>query len=249
MPGFDTLLICASPRSGSTLLCNLLAASGVAGRPESYFRRQDLDEYAEEWRLSRDAEGRFAFADYLAAARKASRTPNGISAIRLMGSTLPELLAALAGLWPGPRADLLTRAFGRLRYLHLSRTDRVAQAVSRLRAEQTGLWHRIGSWEERNPAAPGTPRYDPQAIAGFIAEARAEAAIWDDWFARHAIAPIRLTYEDLARDPVSEAARVLAELDLALPPGQRLDFGNERLADRTNAEWIARFRAETADPG
>src|SRR5688572_2189063 len=30
-------LVCATPRSGSTLLCHLLDQTGVAGRPEEYF--------------------------------------------------------------------------------------------------------------------------------------------------------------------------------------------------------------------
>src|SRR3712207_7978474 len=30
-------LVCATPRSGSTLLCHLLEQTGVAGRPEEYF--------------------------------------------------------------------------------------------------------------------------------------------------------------------------------------------------------------------
>ena len=30
-------LVCATPRSGSTLLCEGLKATGVAGRPEEYF--------------------------------------------------------------------------------------------------------------------------------------------------------------------------------------------------------------------
>src|SRR3954469_3299609 len=30
-------LVCATPRSGSTLLCRALAQTGVAGRPEEYF--------------------------------------------------------------------------------------------------------------------------------------------------------------------------------------------------------------------
>ncbi len=38
-PDFDSYLICATPRSGSTLLCGLLESSGVAGHPASYFNR------------------------------------------------------------------------------------------------------------------------------------------------------------------------------------------------------------------
>ena len=32
-------VVCATPRSGSTLLCALLAGTGVAGNPEEYFER------------------------------------------------------------------------------------------------------------------------------------------------------------------------------------------------------------------
>ena len=34
-----TYFVCATPRSGSTLLCKSLAETGVAGRPEEYFER------------------------------------------------------------------------------------------------------------------------------------------------------------------------------------------------------------------
>ena len=34
-----SLLVCATPRSGSTLLCALLEGTGVAGRPQEFFER------------------------------------------------------------------------------------------------------------------------------------------------------------------------------------------------------------------
>src|SRR4051812_29634736 len=34
----NVYLVCATPRSGSTLLCRALGATGVAGRPEEYFQ-------------------------------------------------------------------------------------------------------------------------------------------------------------------------------------------------------------------
>jgi trehalose 2-sulfotransferase len=39
----DSSLICAAPRSGSTLLCGLLRSTGAASRPQPYFRKDDLD--------------------------------------------------------------------------------------------------------------------------------------------------------------------------------------------------------------
>src|SRR4051795_3097720 len=34
-----SLLVCGTPRSGSTLLCALLDGTGVAGRPQEFFER------------------------------------------------------------------------------------------------------------------------------------------------------------------------------------------------------------------
>ena len=56
-PDFDSYLICATPRSGSTLLCGLLESSGVAGHPASYFNREGLNRYADDWRIARPRDG------------------------------------------------------------------------------------------------------------------------------------------------------------------------------------------------
>ncbi|HUS54703.1 MAG TPA: Stf0 family sulfotransferase, partial [Thermohalobaculum sp.] len=45
MAKYDSYVICTSPRSGSTLLCKLLAATGVTGNPESYFHRPSISDW------------------------------------------------------------------------------------------------------------------------------------------------------------------------------------------------------------
>lgn len=247
-PPFDALILCATPRSGSTLLLSLLDASGLAGRPEAWWRAQNRDEFAAAWSLPRDGAGRWSSADYLRAAVVAGRSGNGVFGLRLMPPTRPELLAELAALFPGAAtdADLLGRAFGRCRFVHLRRLDTVAQAVSRLRAEQTGLWHRIGAWEERVPGQQGPPRYDEAAIAAFRDEAEADNASWSAWFEANGIDPLPVLYEDLAHNPPGVVSSLLAAL--GLPDPGPLAFENERLADADSAEWIARFRAGGITP-
>ena len=44
-------MVCATPRTGSSLLLGLLDSSGVAGHPEAYFRDQDQATWAGEWGL------------------------------------------------------------------------------------------------------------------------------------------------------------------------------------------------------
>ena len=42
---FDSYIICTSPRSGSTLLCKLLEATGVAGVPGSHFHDPSISDW------------------------------------------------------------------------------------------------------------------------------------------------------------------------------------------------------------
>ena len=61
--------------------------------------------------------------------------------MRLMWESVADLLKRLELFYPDQPCDRarLQSAFGSPLYLHLSRNDKVAQAVSRLMAEQTGL--------------------------------------------------------------------------------------------------------------
>jgi Stf0 sulphotransferase len=45
----DSYLICGTPQTSGTLVCGLLAATGVAAKPESHFRSQDEHSYADSW--------------------------------------------------------------------------------------------------------------------------------------------------------------------------------------------------------
>jgi len=245
----DGYILCATPRSGSTLLCGLLAATGKAGDPHSYFRREDIAEWAAEWGLPPDAApGDPAFERaYLAAALSAGRARTPMFGLRLMAETLPELCGLLERVYPGLPHDKarLERAFGRLVFVHLSRGDLLAQAVSLVRARQTGLWHRApdGSDVER-VGPPRPPRYDRAAIAAELARLQQNAAHWNDWFAREGITAEALTYEDLAADPAGALAQVCRALEITPPPAGQIRPGVARLADAINLDWAARFRAQ-----
>lgn len=238
-PGFDSYLICATPRSGSTLLCGLLESSGVAGRPASYFNRVTVVEYAEAWGLPRPADGRIDDA-FVRRARVAGSTPNGVFGGRVMAETLPELIGGLRGVAGSAATDLeLLRAqFDRIRFVHLRRVDVVAQAVSWARSLQTHYWH------PGEAVVPGgrDPSYDQSLIARLVVTIERAEQMWREWFAAQAIAPGEVTYEDLAADPRGAAHRVLGQLGLDVPPA-RLIVAHRRQADAVNADWIRRFNA------
>lgn len=245
-PGWSagSYLLCATPRTGSTLLCHLLASTGVAGRPASYFREPDLATWAARWGLP-PADGDRVDAAYVEAVLEAARTPDGLVGIRLMWGSAEPLLSRLAVLHPdlagNPRV-LLDAVLGPVRVVHLRRRDVVAQAVSWALAERTG------HWQDGDPrtAAPTTP--DLELVDALVATIREHDAAWSRWFAALGLEPVRLDHEDLVADPVAATAGVLAGLGLRLPAGAQVAAPDRRQADEVNAAWVVRYRAECGRP-
>lgn len=233
-----SIILCTTPRSGSTLLCALLAASGVAGRPESWFRAEDRADYAADWGLSPGAGGQIDPQAFRAAAIGAGSGADGTFGLRLQAATLPAVLADL-GARPGQARPAFEAAFGPCSFVWMRRRDTVAQAVSRLKAEVSGIWHLDGSEPDRPTARPA---YDAGAIDRFRAEAAAGNALWRDWLAAEGIAAAQVLYEDFAPDPAGGTRRLLAELGLA--PVAPLVVPNRRMADAESAGWAGRYRAE-----
>ncbi|MFJ9245281.1 Stf0 family sulfotransferase [Streptomyces sp. NPDC101776] len=245
----DTYFICATPRTGSSLLLGLLDSTGVAGHPQAYFRSPDEVAWAERWGIARTSQHALDYGEFVRAALAAGRTANGVFGAKLMWGTHAELTTRLADLHPDLAADelgLLEREFGRrIRFVHLYRDDPLAQAVSWLRAEQTGVWF-IGGKGEIGGGRPGPadaqPSYDRDAITRIIRTIDEHNAGWERWFDAYGIHPHRIRYEDLSADPEAVTLRLLDHLGVALPAGSPITPSHQRQADRLNEEWAARFR-------
>jgi LPS sulfotransferase NodH len=213
-----------------------------------------MREWAAEWGLpATDALSKIDFdLAYLAAAVRAGKAGTEIFGLRLQQDCLALLSDTLDRICPGLPSDAhrLEKAFGKVLYIHLTRTDKVAQAVSLVKAEQTGLWHlNADGTEFERLAAPRAPRYDVGLIHREVGGLERGDAAWVEWFARHTIHPLRIRYETFANDP----ARTLVEICQALgmePPKAELPTPSlARLSDDTNAEWISRYKADVTDNG
>jgi trehalose 2-sulfotransferase len=231
-------LLCGTPRTGTTLLCQYLTSTEVAGRPQSYFRKQGMTFYAEGWHILNN-DGIYSFSDYLVASRGAASTENGTIGIRVMWGTLGEMTAELGQLYPylvGNDIALLEQAFGKLKFIYLYRTDVIAQAISLYRAEQTGYWHTV---EGQKPEQP--PTFDFEAINSRREMLEAHNLAWQNWFQKVGIQPLAISYEALSANPVGSTQSVLEFLGLELPHYKKLTAVNQRLADETTAMWIEQF--------
>lgn len=249
MPHYSSYIICGTPRSGSTLLCEMLIASGVAGEPASYYRQQSIPHWAERWNLAPprgDDDSEFD-RRYLSAMLDAGRNGTGIFGIRLMRGSVDDAVRRLDGVFGGS-ADVPARfqqAFGPTLYIHLSRRDKVAQAVSLVRAEQSGLWHLAadGSVFE-GTATPSPVSYDGERLRAVFNERNEDDAAWEEFFATHQIAPLRLVYETLTADPQSALADILATLGQDPEIAKTVAVGTAKMGNATSLEWAERFRRE-----
>jgi len=243
-PGY---LLCSSPRSGSTLLCDLLARSRVAGAPESYSRPASVPDFSNRWSLELGHRG--WDRSYLDAVRVRGESGTGMFGMRIMWSDMPPFLDRLGVVAPDVDGDRerLRSALGIERFVHLSRDDKVAQAVSLVIAAQTGLWHRNADGTIRQGGEPtGPPRYDRRRIAHELNMLEAEQHGWATWFSEQSITPLRLTYEALATDPNTTTGIVLEHLGVR--PVTVPTVGTAKLATSLNDAWVERFNAHEGCP-
>lgn len=220
----------------------------MTGNPDSFYRRQIIPCWAAEWNLDREAvsEADFEIA-YLAAAIRAGQAGTGIFGLRLMWENLGELSATLDGIFPHLASDKarFEKAFGRVLFVHLSRADKVAQAVSLIKAEQTGLWHVAPDGTEiERLAPPREPQYDFMRISHELAALEHDDAAWLSWFEKQRISPLRIRYEDLSASPARVLGRICDALGVPAPDADAVKPGIARLSDQTSIDWIRRYRLD-----
>ncbi len=240
-------ILCATPRTGSTLLCDLLTATKHCGAPDSFFMRDVDPHWLTQWGMPVD--GSPDDPDYCAAMLKgaiaAGKGETDIFGLRLMRATLPDLCALIDTVHPGLSTDRarLEAAFGEVLYIHLQREDKLAQAVSLVKAQQTGLWHIAPDGTEvERLTPPADPVYDFDRITRQLEELEAYDAAWADWFGTNAIDPLTVGYESLAAAPQEQLARICARLGVPAPEDVKTNLG--KLADAVSRDWIDRFRKE-----
>jgi trehalose 2-sulfotransferase len=232
----QSYLLCGTPRTGSTLLCDLLTSTGVAGRPESYFREPDQEDWARRFGVVVGADGAFDYPSFVAGAVRAGSTPNGVFGARVMWGTLVLMVGGLrVGTDARRDVEVLVDRLGPLLLVHLTREDVVGQAVSWARAEQTGYW-------QRGDRPSGEPDLDLEQVDQLVRTIDAHNASWRAWFAAQGVEPDLVSYENLIAHPGATVQRILQRLGLETPAGWLPDSLHRRQADAISADWARRYR-------
>jgi trehalose 2-sulfotransferase len=253
-------LVCATPRSGSTLLCKTLADTGVAGDPEEFFEavpatgvpRRPLDylaglDDAEALALVErspphsappysDLRGVGSYAEHLERVREWGTTPNGVFGAKIMWAHLEDLARQLEF---DDLCALVDAVFDRPRLVWVRRADTVRQAISLWRAMQTQ------SWRAENDPDAGEPQYSFAALRHLVELLSTHDAAWERFFAAAGADVLTVGYEDLSTDLARVLKRTLDHIGVAAPDGALDALPRlRRQADERSDAWAAAYERD-----
>jgi trehalose 2-sulfotransferase len=218
--------VCALPRSGSSLLCELLFSTGCGGAPGEFFDPAMMKRFRERWRTE-------SFGGYLAALRARKTGPNGVFGFK---THFFQLEAAFPG-------GALEEAFPRLRYVYISRGDRLRQAISWARALQTHKWASEHEVRVRHPEVFRRPQID-KLIAGIEERERR----WEGFFTERGVEPLRVTYEQLVAASRQTVAVVLEHVGVDEAAAVHVGTPTlRRQSDELTEEWVRLYRDKGAE--
>jgi trehalose 2-sulfotransferase len=265
-------IVCSTQRSGSTLLCDLLKSTGVAGHPLEFFEARAAtgvpphpgdyleglastgrgirsDSRSSEAPSYSDLRGTSSYRDHLERSFAAGTTGNGVFGTKLMWNQIAELSSLTSELdeYRGlePRA-LLERLFEDPRYVWVRRSDKVRQAISLWRALQTREWRADDGGVGDSATTPTPdPTYHFEAIDHLVRVLREDDESWAGYFATIGSPQLTIQYEDeLEQDQAGTVKRVLDHIGVALPGGWAPAPRIARQADGINAEWYDTYHRE-----
>ena len=271
MRPYQSYLICATPRSGSTLLCEALTNTGIAGNPKEYFQtlkdtglsrrpkeyfetleNQEFLEVLGEYSRLDDEEPQFwdgtSYASYLAQVTEEGTTANGVFGAKVMWGYFDDFIRNLRQI-PDyrdlPVPNLMSTIFPNLQYIRVTRLDKVRQAVS--------LWKAIQSWTwkmEEDPSlstgetqsAPHKFTFHFEAIDHLVRRIIAHEACWQQYFEQSKIEPFTVVYEQLTSAYEEILFKILRYLHIPIPENMMLaERRMKKQADALSEEWVQQY--------
>lgn len=190
-------------RSGSNAICNLLARNGL-GAPTEWFQSPLAACNGESWldafvRLVNEHQAEGVFGSKMSHNHRAA---------------LDECLRSAI---PGYRR--LDEVLPGHRWVWLVRKNKVLQAISLCRAEQSGQWAMTGP----DDAKPVDFDYDFFHVLSRIMMIQGGELAWDLYFQQNGIEPFLIVYEDFFQNLDCQLPRLIDYLG-GLPPGRSLDM-------------------------
>ena len=238
-------IIATTQRTGSTVLTDALSGTGVAGTPDELFVAGGHANEALKANFGIRSE-----ADYIDKVIQATATSNGVFGTKLFwrqwDALIPRLVFKTGMSTEKPireiLPDLLREGLGSpIKYIWLRRRNKVAQAISFYRANQSGVWRSVAGRQDSHSVADREVEFDYHQIAAIRQQLEDEDLKWNRYFHFYRLTALMLVYEEFIESYDRTVQGVLKFLDLpydgvSIPP-----LKLARQADERSQEWEERF--------
>ena len=235
MPTLKSYFICFTVRSGSTVLCELLARTNIAGKPQEHFNH-NINPINPKGDTIPD------YRQFISQTLANSTTPNGVFGTKIGGGVWHDFVRRLNTIEEvsgQPFDQTLAQFFPDLHFIWLTRRNKVRQAVSHWMAIQSGRWHSPDSIQN------DSPQYQFNAIDHLVQELVIREAVWGDYFSQNNITPHIVVYEDFIRDMEYTVRGILNFLNIDIPAGFKVQPPHfQRTANTLSEAWVQRYREE-----
>jgi LPS sulfotransferase NodH len=173
-------------------------------------------------------------------------TSNGIFGAKIMWDHLPDFMDRLTGnadLSSTQRInDCLQNIFPRLKYIYVTRQDKLRQAISLWKAIQTQQWRIDRGTREAKEWR--VPVFDFGAVEYLHRRLIEHDRDWQKFFATAQVEPLVLRYEEFANDLKPTFMQIARFLGLNESPDRH--FAMPSMIKQSNSQsegWIERYRA------
>lgn len=240
-----SIIICTVPRTGSSVLCAHIRSTSAMGNPREYLghrrgmlgRRWDVDPHD--------------FDAYLDEVRRRTTTANGVFGVKVFYHQLARLgreghLEPKSGLLKA----LAEKLGGEVYAVSLLRRNKLRQAISLVRARQTGQWAGGKASADTDRKPEGQAAYDRAAIASSIVELVREEAAWSREFELSGMRPWpELWFEDFVKDQDDTLLQIAKAAQLPNPETIVKQRDRESIPDRRSSNeeqgiWFDQFLDE-----
>ncbi|TXH62752.1 MAG: hypothetical protein E6Q84_00660 [Thiothrix sp.] len=260
------IVICATQRSGSTMLCKELEATGVLGRPKEVYINPRVQNASEAQ----------SFVNRIMAQ---GQSENGVFAVKIMQDQWSKVDQVHSYLNPAPSfIQTLLHKFDFIKinqtdsslelnnfyefykgaiWVFLRRKEHLYQAISQDMASQTRVCHVINTDDETKLQGIGKrgsisienasdynskAQFNAKRLLTRIQKIIGEEAQWERFFKKYKINPLELYYEEIVdnKDYLNELAKQIeVKLPTILPAIPLVKISNQ-----LNKEWAERFKQE-----
>ena len=231
-------IVCATPRSGSSLLCESLRNTCLAGRAEEYFNHKSEAIWRARWEIG-------STVDYFCWITDRGTSANGVFGAKIMWEQMAYCVKLLRQL-PEYQHDsqrnipeLISTVFPNVSYIWITRRDRVRQAVSVDIALQTGNYAWIG---DQKPTSEREPIFNFNRLDFQLHRIIASENAWQQYFTAAGVTPFKVVYEEFVEKFEETIRTILEYLSIHVQPNHAFDRPKlKKMADALNDEWTQRY--------